>query len=400
MATTTAQAPAFDVAATIARLQKQIESEAGMPQPATLADVPISVQDVNPAWLTAVLCRNTPGAAVESVVVSGGSDGSTSRRALRLTYNAAGMQAGLPTKIFGKATPTLQNRLVCGLSGAVFTERDFYLHVRPELDIEAPVAFHAATDADSFRSVILFADMTDTGTVFTDPYYYIDRAKAEDMARLMATYHAQLLGQSLTDRMPMLKTTLAFQQDVNVGIDFEGRSAIGVDRASAVIPQSIKSRKKAMWDDGLMRSLEQNIAAPRTLAHCDVHIGNWYVTAEGRMGLTDWQCAASGNGVVDLSYALSSALKIEDRRAWERDLVAIYAERLAELGAGAHDAVDFETIWLRYRQQMFHGFYNWVYTIGAGEMQPDMQPEAISMINIERMAAAIDDLDSFALVNA
>ena len=181
METATPESPAFDLSATIERLQIHLRREESMPPVATAEDIPVSVSDVNSQWLTAVLCDRTPGARVETVDVVGGSDGSTSRRALRLTYNDVGQTAGLPTKIFGKATPTLQNRLVCGLSGAIFTERDFYLKIRPGLDIEAPVAFHAAADPDSFRSVILFADMTDTGTVFTDPFYTIDRAKAEDM---------------------------------------------------------------------------------------------------------------------------------------------------------------------------------------------------------------------------
>ena len=341
-----------------------------------------------------MLCHDHPNARVLDVTLGGGSDGSTSRRSLELTYNAAGEHLGLPRTLFGKATPELQNRLVCGLSGAMFTERDFYNLVRPQLDIEAPVAYFAAADRDSFRSIMLFADMSRTGTVFTDPFYYINRAKAEDMVGLMASYHAKLLESPLLERFERLKSSLEFQEDVNRGIDFEARSNIGIDRASDVIPESIKSRKHEFWHDGLMRSLRLNVQLPQTLAHCDVHIGNWYVTGDGRMGLTDWQCSARGNGAIDLAYALASALTVEDRRAWERELVQLYCEKLRE--HGSPDGTRFDETWLRYRQQTFHAFYNWVYTIGAGEMQPQMQRDDISMKNIERMAAAIDDLDSLA----
>ncbi|WP_340316844.1 phosphotransferase [Rhizorhabdus argentea] len=384
------------VDAVIARLQRRIAEEASAPPPSGVDDIPAHLDQVTPEWITAVLAGAHPGARAEAVEIRGGSDGSTSRRGLRIIWNEAGRVAGLPEYAFGKATPLLQNRLVCGMSGAMFNERDFYLNVRPELPIEAPVAIYAAADPDSFRSVMLFEDLAVRGAQFTDPYFVVDRPKAEDMTKLLATLHARMLGSPLLKRMPLVKSTLQFQLDVNAAIDFESRSNIGIDRAGSALPASISSRKEAMWNQGLMRSLEINIAQPNTLTHCDVHIGNWYLSGEGRMGLTDWQCASYGNGAIDLAYALSSALTTEDRRAWEADLVRLYAETLRE--QGSTDDTSFETQWLRYRQQMFHAFYNWVYTLGAGEMQPNMQRDDISMINIQRMGAAIDDLDSLDLV--
>lgn len=380
----------------IARLQKHIELEKQSDyRPRLKTDVPASVEDVNEEWLTSVLCEEYPGAKVESVAISGGSDGSTSRRRLHVSYNDIGAAAGLPTKLFGKATPHLQNRLVCGLSGAIFNESNFYNIVRPQLTIEAPISYYANGDADSFRSLMLFEDMSDTGTVFPDPSYYIERAKAEDMVCLIANFHAHLWENPILDQLEGLKTPLQFQQDVNVGIAFEERSNIGIDRAGAVISDAIRSRKSDMWNAN-MASLALNVALPSTLVHFDVHIGNWYVTGDGAMGLTDWQCIVRGHGVSDLAYAVCSALTIDDRRAWERDLVTLYIEKLKE--NGVKDALSFDDYWRYYRQQMFHGFYNWVYTIGAGEMQPNMQPDDISLVNIERMAAAIDDLESYSAV--
>ena len=53
-------------------------------------------------WLTAALCREVPGAAVVDFEVVGGSDGTSSRRAVRVGYNALGHKAGLPTRLFTK----------------------------------------------------------------------------------------------------------------------------------------------------------------------------------------------------------------------------------------------------------------------------------------------------------
>jgi hypothetical protein len=39
--------------------------------------------------------------------------------------------------------------------------------------------------------------------------------------------------------------------------------------------------------------------------------------------LYDWQGIGAGGWALDLSYALSAGLDIEDRRNWERDLITL-----------------------------------------------------------------------------
>jgi hypothetical protein len=95
---------------------------------------------------------------------------------------------------------------------------------------------------------------------------------------------------------------------------------------------------------------------------------------------------------MDVAYALSSALTVEDRRAWERELITLYIDRLSAAGGPRLSADD---AWLTYRQQPFHGLVFWLYTIGAGRMQPAMQPDEVSLANLERMTNMIVDLDSF-----
>lgn len=389
----------FDLEARAAQLRLCIDEEQRTGYtPRMAADIPASVTDANAEWLTAVLCGGVPNAAVENVTFVGGSDGMTSRRGMRLRYNEAGRAAGLPDRLFGKATPHFESRLLLGMSGALFCEPDFYNILRPKLLIEAPVAHFAAADPVSLRSILLFADMADNGTIFTDPYHYLTRDQAEDMVLLMARFHSFLWRSPLLDALPQLRNALEFQQNVNAHIDFRARSDIGMDRAAAAIPESIRGRKDAIWNDGLMASMAINSRLPNTLVHGDVHIGNWYITPSGRVGLTDWQTIVRGHGAGDLAYALSSALTVEDRRAWEEDLVTLYVESLRSFGVEDDDGV--ADMWLYYRQQMFHALYNWLFTIGAGEMQPNMQPDDFAMINIGRIATAIDDLESLTAVQA
>jgi hypothetical protein len=87
---------------------------------------------------------------------------------------------------------------------------------------------------------------------------------------------------------------------------------------------------------------------------------------------------------------------VADRRAWERELLAAYLDQLKIAGGPAD--FGFDEAWLRYRQQVFHGLIFWLYTIGHGRLQPEMQPDNVSRINLERMTNALVDLDSLASV--
>jgi aminoglycoside phosphotransferase (APT) family kinase protein len=78
-----------------------------------------------------------------------------------------------------------------------------------------------------------------------------------------------------------------------------------------------------------------------------MHLGNWYFMGGGAMGLCDWQCISVGHWSRDLAYALASTLTVERRRSWERELIALYLQRLAE-ACGA--VLDFPTTWDLYRR--------------------------------------------------
>ena len=68
------------------------------------------------------------------------------------------------------------------------------------------------------------------------------------------------------------------------------------------------------------------------------------------MGLNDLQCACKGNWGRDVSYAITTSLTTENRRAWEQDLLRLYLESLAAAGGRK---VRFDDAWTIYRQQTF-----------------------------------------------
>lgn len=364
------------------------------PKPTSLAEIPPSVDALTPEWLTAALCKGHPGAWVTSVSTTSGSDGSTTRRVLRIDYNDVGRAAGLPTSVFCKSTPKFTSRAVTVPAAALECEALFYDRIRPGLDIDAPHGYYLAVDNRSGRSMFLMEDVATTrGVVFGDPTkHHIDRRRAEAIVTTLATLHGKLWeSPRFAGDLAAVKDTMRWQTDVNDTIAFPKRMVIGFDRAESVFPDAFRNRRNEIFD-ALMTSLALHKSAPTTLVHSDVHSRNWYLTPDGGMGLYDWQLISRGSWAMDVAYALSSALTVEDRRAWERDLIALYADRLSAAG-GPRLAT--EEAWLTYRQQPFHGLVFWLYTIGAGRMQPAMQPDEVSLANLERMTNMIVDLDSF-----
>lgn len=358
-------------------------------RPRAVPSIPPSFDRITREWLTSALCRDHPGAEVVEFDLKGGSSGSTVRELIHIRYNQAGELAGLPEWVFCKAAASFKTRMLAGLAKATHKEVYFFNSLRNELPIEAPIAYFGGVEVPSQRSILLLKAMSDC--TFTNPTHYINRKESEDMVGILATLHGTFWNSPRLATMPWLDSSLEYLQLCDDLLSFLDRCAVGMERARAAIPAQLWARRNQV-NAATRRAAELNQEGAITFLHHDVHIGNWYKTPAGRMGLGDWQCLAKGNWASDFSYAITSALTIEDRRAWEKELLELYLEELRR--HSVQDVPDFDTAWKLYRQQIFHALSFWTFTIGFGALQPQMQPDQFSMINIERFANAAVDLDS------
>ena len=357
-----------------------------------LSDIPTSVDVITREWLTAALCTRVPGAEVADFGLGSLNIGTTSRRSIHVRYNDAGRHAALPERVFGKATPQFTTRLVCGLSGAIASEVNFYNVIRPLLQIETLNCHFAAFHPGSFRSILLFDDISYTKNAkFLDPNHRFTLSEAESMIDAMAGLHSRFWGSRQLAEFTWIKDALSYQHHINKVIGFQEVTLRGVERTVAILPDSIRSRRDTLWP-ALMRSCELRVAGASTLLHADIHPGNWYLCGNGQLGLSDWQCTATGLWAADVAYALTSCLAIDDRRAWEKDLIARYLNQL-RLPPGQTTPSACEAL-TAYSQQIMHGLFNWFFVAGAGAMQPSMQPDDFGRINLERMATAAADLNT------
>jgi phosphotransferase family enzyme len=351
--------------------------------------LPLAYEEITPAWMTSALAKHFPGAEVAALRFSAPDEGTSSRRRIFLEWKP-GTRHALPKSVFCKGTLRLDNRYIIGLNGGIEAEVTFYNAVRPTLPIVAPEAYFAAFHPRSLNSIIVMRDIGEE-VRFRLPDQPLTKQLAESEMRLLGTLHGRFY------ESPELTTTLSpwrlWEDYFTITVEKAGfgpACARGVDMAEHVIPPRLFHRAAEIWP-ATLRCVDDHRRLPRMLIHSDVHLKNWFVAANGEMGLNDWQCSSKGNWSRDLAYAISTALTIEDRRAWEKDLLRYYLDRLHAAGGAK---VGFDEAWSLYRQQLFAALAWWTGTLGQPPEAPKMQPPETSITFIERMAHAIDDLDA------
>jgi len=355
-------------------------------------DVPCTPYAVTAEWLTAVLCNKTPGAIVTQVDVKPASAGTHERHQLKVSYNEEGRRAGLPVSIFTKSLPSIVTRMIGGFNGTARVEGSFFTQIRPELEIEAPLCYHSACDRRTFAAIHLLEDLVATkSATFCNHKTYVTRAMADDMIDLLASLHGRFYGDpTLAERYRWLASYPRWFTigAAKMGTEYYTRKAF--DAAAHVIPAEVLARRDEVWPV-TMRALVLHDSEPQGLIHSDVHIGNWYRTDAGQMGLCDWQCLSRGHWTRDFAYAVTASLTPDNRRSWERELLARYIERFAEKTG---ITPDFDLSFQRYRQQIVHALAMWTITLCHSRLLPNMQPEDTTLTMIERITTAMADLDA------
>ena len=96
-----------------------------------------------------------------------------------------------------------------------------------------------------------------------------------------------------------------------------------------------------------------------------------------------------GQWAHDVTYLLVTSLDTNFRRKHERELIDHYLDRLRAHGVAS--APDREAAWLLYRQAAIWGFL-----IGWMICPTENYGEEILQANLERLIAAVEDLDTFA----
>lgn len=374
---------------TVAELY-QAEQEA-KPKARTFADVPGTYEAITEDWLTAVLCRETPGAQVTAFRIADRSDGSSNRARIYLTYNDAGIAAGLPATVFCKASVTLKNRVLLAVCSSARLETAFFQLMRSRLDIETPVPIHAAFDPKTYGYIIVMKDIGATSH-FCNEKTAITRDHAEKIVNTLAKLHARFYENPELGgpKIPLLTWSNYFDGVLAGNPGFAEACDQGFTMAREVIPPRLFKRQAEVWSL-TESSVRRHDQLPKTVVHSDVHLGNWYIAGNGDLGLTDWQCVSIGHWSRDFAYALSTTLSIEDRRAWFNDLLRLYLDKMVDYGA---PRIAYDDALLNVRQQLMTTLAWWTITLKPAPGMPAMQPPEITYELIKRISTAMDDMDA------
>ncbi|NWK97917.1 hypothetical protein DM806_20095 [Sphingobium lactosutens] len=365
-------------------------------RPVTRADeVPPSYVSITREWLDDVLCADVPGAHVAAFSFDERDDGSSNRRRIFLSYNAAGEAAGLPATVFCKAAETLENRIVLGVSDTARAEADFYKLVQPELGIPTPKARYARFDPESFAYLIMMDDMAQ-GVRFPDERTTLTRQQAEQMAITLAGLHSRFYQSDAlgTAKLPFKSWPVWWANQMQGAPDFPAFCDKGFEAVEAHLPARLVARRADVWP-ATEKSVARHNKLPHTLIHSDVHLKNWFILPDDRMGLHDWQLTTIGHWSRDFAFSTTTALTIEQRREWHPDLLRLYISEMERHGV---PKIDFDEAFLNVRQQLMTAFAFWTITMCPTGDMPDMQPVRTTVEFLKRMGTAIDDydvLDSF-----
>jgi aminoglycoside phosphotransferase (APT) family kinase protein len=342
-------------------------------------DWPTTAADITPTWLAGALDDRYAGVDVESVEVVEHHEVTNAHARLRVRYRDA---AGAPEMMFAKLPPTDDRRdqIIATLMG--WREARFYSELAPSLAMRVPDAHVALTDDDGMFAIVL-EDLVTTGGEVSDGTWTIpvDAAAGaiEDLAALHIRYDdparraaeapwVQVSRPTATYAAPMLRHGIEHHRD-RLTDSFVQIAELYIDHHDAL---------QRLWHEG-----------PPTIIHGDPHLGNLFL-AGGRVGFLDWGIVNVNTPMRDISYFLTMAMSIDDRRTHERELLRLYLDLRTAAGA---TEITFDDAWHAHR---IHAAYN-----VPASCQVVLFPEGISERRrvfadafLARAQASLDDLDT------
>ncbi len=337
------------------------------PAPTTLAEV------TSQKWLSAMLGATVSKVEIVETLV-------TMATKVRLRIEIESDSADVPTDLCIKGILTKTE----AQASASIVETLFYQHTADALGVRVPERVCASLNAAGDNGVLVMRDQIAAGGHFCSALEPFTPDEAIDGLDELATLHIAGWQGNPVYETPWIPRFLD---------RFAGSPVIPLDMLQGLLdgPRGEPLPKDVLSADRLMKGLAslaaQVRALPNTLVHGDAHAGNVYRTADGKLGIVDWQILQKGEWAQDVAYHLAAVLTPEDRRTHERRLLDHYLDRLKALGGLA---IDREEAWTRYRAGMVYGYFLWAIT---RKVDPPVILEFV-----RRLGLAVSDLDSYAVV--
>lgn len=347
--------------------------------------IPISSAEVTAAWLSKALSTPEAQTRVASVEHQTLVRGAGTKLALRLDY--ADNPRNLPHVLWIKVGWEDHSPMMVDM-GVHAREALYYEHFAPLINVRAPIPFWVEQDKGG-QSAIILEDLHTRGSEL----WTCTVARSVDDVRSLLTslahLHARFWEDSELIRVPGIDVVIN-----PVGPSAAWFHASGGDHLHQIIQgprgklmpsyaRSAERIEKAFWR--MVETLDRRNG--RCLTHCDPHPGNCFSDPDGAAGLYDWQMLSRGPWAFDVSYAVTAALDIEDRRMHERSLLAHYLNTLGSLGVKTVPGL--EEAWGDYCRYIAYPLLVWPTN------RSSHQADENSLVMTERMGAAAVDFQVF-----
>lgn len=348
--------------------------------------------DVTPEWLTGVLRRKWADAEVKAV--QPGPVFGYKKNKFRVEVDYANPATAAARSFIVKGNFPGENDPQTGSAWAMANELRSLRDIVPLVAAPAQPESYYIGVTDEVSEIVM-EDLTPKGATFFHAYHTLNLPQAmafmDAMARMYASHwnSAAFLPGGVMGPETLAGENRRLVNDVYFPTFFtpeNWQSYVELPRGRAM-PAMFQDMDRAhkAWTT-LWGLLDQTAM---TVIHGDEHLGNLFVTAEGKPGLIDW-VARPERWPIGIAYFMLCSLDVVDRRKWDRLLLSHFISRLH--AHGAQDVPSLEDAWFFYRCATFYPVVTWLNNSGI------WQPEAINTVNTVRAVAAALDHDAFGLM--
>ncbi|RSL74603.1 hypothetical protein CEP53_000173 [Fusarium sp. AF-6] len=340
--------------------------------------LPLTTQELTPAWFTKVLGKPVKDASIIETI-----HGTASKILVKLTYEDP---ADSPTAVCVKGgfNPAILD-LQPSLCQMYQLEAEFYHYIGPAVQMRLPDAHYCAIDEVRGQGIVVLADLKTTGYAFGNPLeaWTVDRVRAG--VEQLAILHAKTWGGEPRD-FPWLNREFSIRDIMRSLLSAESWEARFGGESRPPVPDQLADRERmAKAFETLWSNTDTKM---NCIVHGDPHIGNTFITPTGEPGFLDWQCIYRGSAIHDVAYFIAGSLSIDDRRESEGELFRHYLDTLHQKGGPRFSK---EELWEEYRKHTLHGF---IWSLALSEMQPRELVDSMA----RRYCAAIMDLKTLELL--
>ncbi|MCX2981707.1 DUF1679 domain-containing protein [Halieaceae bacterium IMCC14734] len=351
----------------------------------TEQEFPTTIAELTPLALTQ--CLQKSGhlgqgrvASASGVLIGTGKMGDNAR--ISMTYE--GDAGGLPSSLVAKLPATDETaRNMAGLQGAYYNEVMFYRQFAKRTSMRTPQIFASELSPDKTSFMLLMEDMApaEPGSQLVGE----SRARAgtalAEAAKLAAAFYGD---ETITDADHVMKVDpadggafgqLLLQQNWPGFLDRFGHGI---------------SAECVQFGERFIESYTHFVnryQGAKTLAHGDFRCENILFNGDTAI-IVDWQTPSHTSVMTDAAYFLGGSLQSQDRRDWERELVAEYRVQLAHQGV----ELNLSECWEQYREYAMHGIL--ITVLGASFSGAEERGDRMFLTMIQRHLQQCVDLDA------